>query len=252
MNELDFSEKTVLVTGGERGIGKRVCLDFALHGANVVVNYPFIEELSEAEKTLNEINNIGGKAIILRADVRNIDEIDEMVSQAVQEFGKIDILVNNAGITKDNLLIKMSPHDWQNVIDINLTGTFNCTKRVVKEMMKNKYGRIVNISSIMGIIGNAGQANYAASKAGIIAFTKSVAKEFGSRNITANVVAPGYIKSPMTDNLAENIKKAFFDKVIIKRFGKAEDISNAILFLASDLASYITGQVLVVDGGLTL
>jgi len=175
-----------------------------------------------------------------------------MVSQAVQEFGKIDILVNNAGITKDNLLIKMSPHDWQNVIDINLTGTFNCTKRVVKEMMKNKYGRIVNISSIMGIIGNAGQANYAASKAGIIAFTKSVAKEFGSRNITANVVAPGYIKSPMTDNLAENIKKAFFDKVIIKRFGKAEDISNAILFLASDLASYITGQVLVVDGGLTL
>lgn len=252
MNELDFSEKTVLVTGGERGIGKRVCLDFALHGANVVVNYPFIEELSEAEKTLNEINNIGGKAIILRADVRNIDEIDEMVSQAVQEFGKIDILVNNAGITKDNLLIKMSPHDWQNVIDINLTGTFNCTKRVVKEMMKNKYGRIVNISSIMGIIGNAGQANYAASKAGIIAFTKSVAKEFGSRNITANVVAPGYIKSPMTDNLAENIKKAFFDKVIIKRFGKAEDISNAILFLASDLASYITDQVLVVDGGLTL
>lgn len=252
MNELDFSEKTVLVTGGERGIGKRVCLDFALHGANVVVNYPFIEELSEAEKTLNEINNIGGKAIILRADVRNIDEIDEMVSQAVQEFGKIDILVNNAGITKDNLLIKMSPHDWQNVIDINLTGTFNCTKRVVKEMMKNKYGRIVNISSIMGIIGNAGQANYAASKAGIIAFTKSVAKEFGSRNITANVVAPGYIKSPMTDNLAENIKKAFFDKVIIKRFGEAEDISNAILFLASDLASYITGQVLVVDGGLTL
>ena len=252
MNELDFSEKTVLVTGGERGIGKRVCLDFALHGANVVVNYPFIEELSEAEKTLNEINNIGGKAIILRADVRNIDEIDEMVSQAVQEFGKIDILVNNAGITKDNLLIKMSPHDWQNVIDINLTGTFNCTKRVVKEMMKNKYGRIVNISSIMGIIGNAGQANYAASKAGIIAFTKSVAKEFGSRNITANVVAPGYIKSPMTDNLAENIKKAFFDKVIIKRFGEAEDISNAILFLASDLANYITGQVLVVDGGLTL
>ncbi len=146
----------------------------------------------------------------------------------------------------------MSSQDWQQVIDVNLTGTFNCTKRVVKEMMKNKYGRIVNISSIMGLIGNAGQANYAASKAGIIAFTKSVAKEFGSRNITANVVAPGYIKSSMTDNLPENIKKTFLDKVVIKRFGEAEDISNAIIFLASNFANYITGQVLIVDGGLTL
>lgn len=252
MNELDFSGKTVLVTGGERGIGKRICLDFALHGANVIINYPYIEELKEAEKTLNEINNIGSKAIILRADVKNVGEIDEMVLQAIKEFGRIDILVNNAGITKDNLLIKMSLNDWQQVIDINLTGTFNCTKRVIKEMMKNKYGRIVNISSIMGLIGNPGQANYAASKAGIIAFTKSVAKEFGSRNITANVVAPGYVKSPMTDSLPETIKEAFLDKVIIKRFGEAEDISNAILFLASSLANYITGQVLVVDGGLTL
>jgi len=252
MNELDFSGKTVLVTGGERGIGKRICLDFALHGANIIINYPYMEELNEAEKTLIEINNIGSKAIILRADIRNVSEIDEMVLQAIEEFGKIDILVNNAGITKDNLLIKMSLEDWQQVIDINLTGTFNCTKRVVKEMMKNKYGRIVNISSIMGLIGNAGQANYAASKAGIIAFTKSVAKEFGSRNITANVVAPGYVRSSMTDSLPENIKKAFIDKVIIKRFGEAEDISNAILFLASDRANYITGQVLVVDGGLTL
>lgn len=252
MNELDFSGKTVLVTGGERGIGKNICLDFALHHANVVVNYPSSEELCEAEKTLNEISKIGSKALILRADVRNFDEVDKMVTQAVEEFGRIDILVNNAGITKDNLLIKMSSQDWQQVIDVNLTGTFNCTKRVVKEMMKNKYGRIVNISSIMGLIGNAGQANYAASKAGIIAFTKSVAKEFGSRNITANVVAPGYIKSSMTDNLPENIKKTFLDKVVIKRFGEAEDISNAIIFLASNFANYITGQVLIVDGGLTL
>lgn len=252
MNDLDFSGKTVLVTGGERGIGQRVCLDFALHSANVVINYPIEEEYNEAEKTLEKVESFNAKAIAVKADVRDTKEVDEMVLKSLKEFGKIDILVNNAGVTKDNLLIKMDPKDWQYVIDVNLTGTFNCTKRIVREMMKNRFGRIINISSVMGIVGNVGQANYAASKAGIIAFTKSIAKEFGSRNITANVVAPGYIMSSMTEALPEETKKAFLDKVIIKRFGVTEDVSNTILFLASNLASYITGQVLIVDGGLTL
>jgi len=252
MIDLDFTGKTVLVTGGERGIGQRICFDFALNGANVIINYPIDSEFENADETEKKIKADGGSAISVKADVRSVKEVDEMVLQGVQRFGKIDILVNNAGVTKDNLLIKMNTEDWQYVIDVNLTGTFNCTKRIVKEMMKNRFGRIINISSVMGLSGNVGQANYAASKAGIIAFTKSVAKEFGSRNITANVIAPGYIESSMTNTLPDDIKKAYLDKVTIKRFGEAKDISNVALFLASSLANYITGQVIVVDGGLIL
>jgi len=252
MNDLDFKGRTVLVTGGERGIGQRICFDFALRGANVVINYPIDKELESAEKTERVIKENSGNAICLKADVRNAIQVDEMVSKCIEKFGKIDVLVNNAGVTRDNLLIKMSEEDWQYVIDVNLTGTFNCTRRVIREMMKARYGRIVNISSIMGIAGNAGQTNYAASKGGIIAFTKSVAKEFGSRNITVNAIAPGYVVTPMTEVLPEETKRAFLDKVLIKRFGEPKDISNVVLFLASDMASYITGQVIVVDGGLML
>lgn len=252
MNDLDFSGKIVLVTGGERGIGQRICFDFAERGANVVVNYPFLSELENAEKTKKEIKDKGGHAICLQADVRDAKQIDEMVVKITESFGKIDILVNNAGVTKDNLLIKMSEEDWQYVINVNLTGVFNCTKRVIKEMMKTRYGRIVNISSIMGLAGNIGQANYAASKGGIVAFTKSVAKEFGSRNITVNAVAPGYIMTSMTEVLQDETKDTFLNKVLIKRFGEPKDISNAVLFLASEMANYITGQVIVVDGGLIL
>jgi len=175
-----------------------------------------------------------------------------MIQTIIKQFGKIDILINNAGITKDQLLIRMSDAEWQSVIDINLTGTFQCSRAAIKEMMKKRYGRIISISSIIGLTGNAGQANYSASKVGIIGLTKTIAREYGSRNITANCIAPGYIQTPMTDQLAENVKQAFLEKVYIKRFGLPADIANAALFLASDLADYMTGQVLVLDGGLSL
>lgn len=252
MNDFDFSGKTVLVTGSGRGIGREIALSFADRGAFVMVNYPTPNEKEEAESCVRLIQAKNTKAMIFEADVRSAVDVDKMIQTMVKEWGKVDILINNAGITKDNLLIKMTEEDWKLVLDINLNGVFTCTKRVIKEMMTKRYGRIVSISSIMGLVGNAGQANYAASKAGIIAFMKSVAKEFGSRNITANAIAPGFIETQMTQVLPEEVKKSFLNKVLIKRYGNAEDIANTALFLASDMASYITGQVLVVDGGLIL
>jgi 3-oxoacyl-[acyl-carrier protein] reductase len=252
MVNYNIDEKVVIVTGGERGIGKDISLGFANNGAKVVINYPIDSEYTNACEVVDEIKSRSGNAVVFKADVRNQQEIDQMVNFTIENYNRIDILVNNAGVTRDNLLIKMTEEDWKFVLDVNLTGTFNCSKRVLKEMMKNKYGKIINISSIMGLVGNAGQANYSASKGGIIAFTKSIAKEFGSRNITANAVAPGYVMTPMTDNLNEDLKKAFLNNVFIKRFGEPKDITNVVLFLASDLADYITGQVIVVDGGLTL
>jgi len=252
MIDLDFSGKTVLITGGGRGIGREIALSFATHGASVLVNYPSPSEKPDAFSTSEEIKQKNAQALIYEADVRSTEQVDQMVQYMISQWGHIDILINNAGVTKDNLLLKMNEEEWKFVLDINLGGVFNCTKRVVKEMMQKRMGRIISISSIMGLAGNAGQSNYAASKAGIIAFMKSVAKEFGSRNITANCIAPGFIETQMTKDLPEEVKKAFLSQVLVKRYGTAQDIANAALFLASDLASYITGQVLVIDGGLIL
>lgn len=252
MNHLDFTGKVVLVTGSSQGIGAVIAAEFAKHHAVVVVNYPTEKELPSAQTVLDSLLPVSPSSIALQADVRFAESVERMIQSIIQQFGKIDILVNNAGITKDQLLIRMSDAEWQSVIDINLTGTFQCSRAVIREMMKKRYGRIISISSIIGLTGNAGQANYSASKAGIIGLTKTIAREYGSRNITANCIAPGYIKTPMTDQLAENVKQAFLEKVYIKRFGLPADIANAALFLASDLADYMTGQVLVLDGGLSL
>jgi 3-oxoacyl-[acyl-carrier protein] reductase len=252
MSDMDFTGKTVLITGSGRGIGREIALAFASRGASIMVNYPNPSEKTDALHCVEEIQASNAKALLFEADVRSAEAVDQMVQTMIQEWGKIDILINNAGVTKDNLLVKMTEEEWKFVLDINLNGVFTCTKRVVKEMMAKRFGRIISISSIMGLVGNAGQANYAASKAGIIAFMKSVAKEFGSRNITANCIAPGFIETQMTHSLPEEVKKTFLNKVLIKRYGSAADIANAALFLASDLASYMTGQVLVVDGGLIL
>jgi 3-oxoacyl-[acyl-carrier protein] reductase len=250
--KLDFTAKNVLITGAQRGIGKEIALGFARSGANIMVCYPFEGERSAAEETAEQIRAEGASVMIFQADVRSSEEIDQMVESMIKSWGSVDVLVNNAGITKDKLLIKMSDEEWQSVIDINLGGTFRCSRRVSKEMMSKRYGRIVNISSVMGLQGNAGQSNYSASKGGIIAFTKSMAKEFGARNITVNCVAPGYISTAMTSVLPETVRQSFINRVLIKREGSPEDIMQAVLFLASDQASYITGQVIVVDGGLTL
>lgn len=252
MSDLDFSGKTVLVTGAGRGIGRELALAFASRGASVMINYPNPAEKEDALSCAQEISSKNAKALLFEADVRSSADVDKMVQMMILEWGKVDILVNNAGVTKDNLLLKMTEEEWKLVLDINLNGAFNCTKRVVKEMMAKRFGRIISLSSVMGIVGNAGQANYAASKAGIIALMKSVAKEFGSRNITANTIAPGFIETLMTASLTDEVKKTFLNKVLIKRYGTATDIANTALFLASDLASYMTGQVLVVDGGLIL
>jgi 3-oxoacyl-[acyl-carrier protein] reductase len=250
--KLDFSGKNILVTGAQRGIGKAIVLGFAASGGNVLINYPVEAEKTAALETAEMVKSLGGNALIFEADVCDAGSVDAMVAFMKAEWGTIDVLVNNAGITRDKLVIKMSEEDWQKVMDINLGGTFRCTRSVLREMMSKRYGRIINISSVMGIQGNAGQSNYAASKGGIIAFTKSIAKEFGARNITVNCVAPGYISTAMTTVLPDVLRTSFLDRVLIKREGLPEDIMQAVLFLASDQAGYITGQVIVVDGGLTL
>lgn len=252
MKQLDFTAKVVLVTGSSQGIGAVLALEFAKRNAIVVLNYPTEREMVSAQAVLDGILPLSPSSIALQADVRSAESVETMMQTIIKTFGKLDILINNAGITKDQLLIRMSDSEWQSVIDINLSGTFQCSRSAIKEMMKKRFGRIINISSIIGLTGNAGQANYSASKAGIIGLTKTIAREYGSRNITANCIAPGYIQTQMTDQLSADVKEAFLEKVYIKRLGLPLDIANAALFLASDLAEYITGQVLVVDGGLSL
>lgn len=247
-----INTKSVLITGASRGIGRDIALHFAKEGYYTAINYPFEVEKENALKTLQEVQSLGAQGNIYEADVSDLTAVENMVKNLKNDVGTIDVLIANAGITNDKLIMRMTPEDWDRVIRINLTGAFNCTKAVTKEMMRAKQGRIVYISSVIGIIGNAGQANYAASKGGMIALCKSVAKEFGSRNITANCVAPGYIMTEMTQNLPKEATEQFMSRVSLKRFGTMEDIANAVLFLSSDQASYITGQVLVVDGGLTL
>ena len=242
--------KTVLVTGGSRGIGKEVALKFAENGYNVVINY--VSDKTNVEDLKSEFEAKGVKSLIMKADVTDKEAIDELVKQAIEEFGAIDVLVNNAGITKDNLLMRMSEEEFDKVIEINLKGTYIVTKAVTKYMMKKRKGSIINLSSVVGVAGNAGQCNYSASKAGIIGFTKSVAKELASRNIRANAVAPGFIETDMTAVLSDEIKENIHNQIPLKRMGTAKEVANLIYFLGSEESSYITGQVINVDGGMVM
>jgi 3-oxoacyl-[acyl-carrier protein] reductase len=246
---MDLSGKICLVTGGSRGIGRGICLELARNGADVVVNYSSNEKA--AVQVVDEIKRLGRKARMYKTDVSNFDQVSKMVKDVYNEFKRIDILVNNAGVAKDTLLLRMTEEDWNKVIDINLKGMFNTSKACVKYMVKQKEGKIINISSIVGIYGNAGQANYAAAKAGIIGFTKSLAKELGSRGITVNAVAPGFIKTDMTLSLL-NKDSEIRAQIPLKRVGTSEDVAYTVAFLASQKADYITGHVIAVDGGLTL
>ena len=242
--------KTVFVTGASRGIGKEVALKFADKGYNVVINY--VSSKTNVEELKEEFEKKGVKALIMQADVTNKEAIEELVKKAIEEFGQIDVLVNNAGITKDNLLMRMSEEEFDKVIEINLKGTYIVTKAVTKYMMKKRKGSIINLSSVVGVAGNAGQCNYAASKAGIIGFTKSVAKELASRNIRANAVAPGFIETDMTAILSDEVKENIHNQIPLKRMGTAKEVANLIYFLGSDESAYITGQVINIDGGMVM
>ena len=240
--------KIAVVTGASRGIGKAIAKKLAKLGATVVVNYNGSE--AKAQEVAEEITQAGGKAEIVQCNVADYAACEEFIKAVIEKYGKIDILVNNAGITKDGLLMRMSEEDFANVIDINLKGTFNCMRFVSRQMMKQKSGRIVNMSSVVGVCGNAGQVNYAASKAGVIGMTKSTAKELASRNICVNAVAPGYIDTDMTAVLPDKVKEAVLGQVPLGRMGRPEEIAEAVAFLASDRAAYITGQTIMVDGGM--
>ena len=243
-----FENKIVLVTGAGRGIGASIAKRFASEGAEVIVNYSGNDEA--AQKTVDEITATGGQAQKYKCSVNDSESVKVIIDEIIKEFGRIDILVNNAGITKDGLMLRMTDEDFDRVIDVNLKGTFNCTKYVSKYMLKQKSGKIINISSVVGLSGNAGQVNYSASKAGIIGITKSAAKELSSRGITVNAVAPGYVDTDMTKVLSDNIRNEILKNIPLQRMGNVEDISNCVAFLASEDASYITGQVISVDGGM--
>lgn len=243
-----FENKIVLVTGAGRGIGASIARRFASEGAEVIVNYSGNDEA--AQKTVDEITATGGQAQKYKCSVNDSESVKVMIDEIIKKFGRIDILVNNAGITKDGLMLRMTDEDFDRVIDVNLKGTFNCTKYVSKYMLKQKLGKIINISSVVGLSGNAGQVNYSASKAGIIGITKSAAKELSSRGITVNAVAPGYVDTDMTKVLSDNIRNEILKNIPLQRMGNVEDISNCVAFLASEDASYITGQVISVDGGM--
>ncbi len=245
-----LSEQAALVTGASRGIGRAIALELAAKGAKVAVNFAGSE--GKAEEVVQEIKNLGGEAIKIQANVTNSDDVKRMIKTAVDEFGRLDILVNNAGITRDNLLMRMKEEEFDEVIDTNLKGVFLCTKAVTRQMMKQKYGRIINIASIVGVSGNPGQANYVAAKAGVIGLTKSAAKELAARNIQVNAVAPGFISTDMTDALTEEQRKKMLEMIPLNRLGSAEDVSRVVRFLATEDAAYITGQTLHVDGGMVM
>ncbi|WCN39056.1 3-oxoacyl-ACP reductase FabG [Aneurinibacillus uraniidurans] len=240
--------KVALVTGGSRGIGRAIALALAEAGADVAINYAGNE--TAARETADAVTALGRKAIIIKADVANATEVDAMVKQTIDELGGMDILVNNAGITRDNLLMRMKEEEFDDVIATNLKGVFNCIKAVTRPMMKARSGRIINISSVVGVMGNPGQANYVAAKAGVIGMTKSVARELASRGITVNAVAPGFIDTDMTAVLGDDAKQALLTQIPLARLGKPEDIAHVVKFIASDEASYMTGQVFHVDGGM--
>ena len=247
---MGLTGKTAVVTGGSRGIGRAICIELAKQGANVVVNYSGSED--KAKQVVSEIEQLGAKAIAVQANVADSAAVDSMMKQAIEVFGTLDILVNNAGITRDNLLMRMKEQEWDEVVDTNLKGVFLCTKAVTRQMMKQRAGRIINISSIVGVAGNPGQANYVAAKAGVIGLTKTCAQELASRNILVNAIAPGFITTEMTDSLPEELKEAMLKQIPLAKLGQPEDVAKAVVFFASDHANYITGQTLHIDGGLVM
>lgn len=244
--------KVALITGSSRGIGAATALKMAEEGADIIINYPFAVEKENAAEVRDKIIKMGRQALIVEADISVLAEAERMIEKALEKFGKIDILVNNAGITRDNLLLRMKEEDWDAVINVNLKGVFNCTKAVLRSMMKQRAGKIINVASVVGIMGNAGQTNYSASKAGVIGFTKSLAKEVASRGITANAIAPGFIESQMTEVLPEDVKEKMLAAIPLNRFGKPEEVANVVCFLASAEADYINGQVINIDGGMVM
>ncbi|MFA5093921.1 MAG: 3-oxoacyl-[acyl-carrier-protein] reductase [Candidatus Omnitrophota bacterium] len=244
-----FKDRVCLITGGARGIGREIALAFAKEGCDIVLCDVNQDALDSTSK---EIESLGRKSATFVVDVTNFSQVEDMVNKTLDKFQKIDILINNAGITRDALIVRMSEQEFDSVIAVNLKGTFNCTKAASKVMMKQRYGKIVSIASIIGIMGNAGQANYAASKAGIIGITKSVAKELASRNVNVNAIAPGFIATDMTAKLPENVKAQMLSMIPLNRFGKASDVAELAMFLASDASSYITGQVIKIDGGMVM
>lgn len=246
----DLTNKVAVVTGASRGIGRAIALQLAKLGAKVVVNYSGSQE--KAEAVVSEIVENGGAAIAVQANVTNADDVTMLMKTAVETYGSLDILVNNAGITRDNLLMRMKEEDWDAVMNTNLKGVFLCTKAVSRQMMKQRAGRIVNIASIVGVVGNPGQANYVAAKAGVIGLTKTAAKELAVRNIYVNAVAPGFIDTEMTQELPEDVKTQMLSQIPLAKLGKPEDVAKVVAFLASDDASYMTGQTLHVDGGMVM
>jgi 3-oxoacyl-[acyl-carrier protein] reductase len=240
--------KNAIVTGASRGIGRAIALKFAELGANVVLNYR--SDVNSVNEVIKEIESKGVKAVAIQGDVSSFEDAKKIINESIEKLGSVDILVNNAGITKDSLIMRMKEEEFDKVIEVNLKGVFNCVKHAVPVMMKQRSGRIINISSVVGLSGNAGQANYAAAKAGIIGLTKSIAKEIASRGVTVNAIAPGFIQTDMTDVLSDKVKETITDNIPLKRLGSPEDIADTAAFLASDMASYITGQVISVDGGM--
>lgn len=247
---MNLAGKVALVTGGSRGIGRAIALTLAEHGADVAINYA--GNTAAAEEVAAAIEKLGRKALLVQGSVADTNGVANIVGRVVKELGRLDILVNNAGITRDGLLMRMKEADWDDVMNTNLKGVFNCSKAVLRTMMKQKGGRIVNMASVVGEMGNAGQANYASAKAGVIGFTKSLAKEVASRNITVNAVAPGFIATDMTSVLTDEQKAEMARTIPLGRAGEPQDVANAVLFLVSDEAAYITGQVLNVDGGMVM
>ena len=244
-----LKDKVAIITGGARGIGKEIALTFAREGADICICDIAEQNVEEAAK---EIEFTGRKVCRLKVDVTDFSQVEGMIQKALDKFSKIDILINNAGITRDSLLLRMKEEDWDAVLGVNLKGTFNCTKAVSKVMVKQRSGKIVNIASIIGLMGNAGQSNYAASKGGIISFTKSVAKELAARNINVNAIAPGFIKTDMTTKLSSQLQESMLKMIPLNRFGEPSDVANLALFLVSDKSSYITGHVIQVDGGMVM
>lgn len=247
---MNLTGKVTLVTGASRGIGRQIALTLAGYGATVIVNYN--GSAAKAEEVVNEITANGGMAESMQCSVSDFEKSKEMIDGIVKKYGRLDILVNNAGITKDNLIMRMSEEEFDKVIEVNLKGAFNCMKHVSRIMLKQKSGHIINMSSVSGVMGNAGQVNYCASKAGIIGMTKSLARELGSRGITVNAIAPGFIETEMTDVLPEDVKENLLASIPLKRMGQTKDIAETVAFLASDKAAYITGQTISVDGGMGL
>lgn len=244
-----MNNRVALITGSSRGIGRAIAVKLARDGFRVIINYRSNKE--QAEQVLQEVETAGGKGLIIRADVSNSHEAGSLVESGIKEFGQIDVLVNNAGINKDQLMLRISDEDWEKVISTNLNAAFYCSRAVLKSMMKKRYGRIINISSVVGICGNAGQTHYAAAKSGLLGFTCSIAREYGSRGINANVIAPGYIQSDMTADLNQEQTASILNGIAVGRLGTPDDIAGVAAFLASPAADYISGQVIRVDGGLS-